>query len=59
MPLYQVTDTSINQSYTSMIHIRSDIIAGVRYETFRSFYTDRMYTFRRSEIKIQISENVS
>lgn len=59
MRLYQVTDTSIKQSYTSMLHIRSDVIAGVRYETFRSYYTDRMYTFRRCEIKIQISENVS
>lgn len=28
MLLYQVTDTTINQSYTSMIHIRSDKIAG-------------------------------
>ncbi len=52
MNLYNIQNTKTHEEYSSLMHIRDDVIAGEMYVTFKCFYTDKMFTFRFQDIDI-------
>ncbi|MCP1161252.1 MULTISPECIES: hypothetical protein [Bacillus] len=52
MNLYNIQNTKTHEDYSSLIHIRDDVIAGETYVTFRCFYTEKMFTFKLQDFDI-------